>query len=989
MTLILGLDGGISSWGWAVWEKKNNNYTLLDLGSYIFPEGGQAADRTLAKSSRNRRQRARRRLDKLISLMVRYGLISPMSDIRDINPYACRYICATGKASKEELARALIHICKRRGYKGNHLQYDPKDTGVVKAGITKLDEAIKKANAPTLGCFLHLSKDQMKRFKDTSIYRADRRHYTEEFNVIQKQQSENHTLTEDQWQTLFDTIFWQRPLKPQEKGKCTFYPEEDRAYKASYIAQEFVLWQQLVNIKIQENGVSTFLTEDQRFTVYDKLFKSKTMGEGGLRKTLKLNDLQHINYFKSDADKLNGHASNYTLRQKNYFGPARFDSFDEDQKIEIISTLLLDDPDAFETAIDALTFLSQAEREMLEDKAGEILSKLPKSTTNLSEKAMKEMLPLLKKGMHYHKAVEAITGGTHTLDDWDGSLRTLPYYGKVLTEHCMHKSRRSKNVPEEATYGAIPNASVHIALNALKKVYNDLADRFGKIDEIHLELAREVGVNEAKRKDYIKQRDQNKKNNTFIVKDLIKNNIKPTGTNILKYKLWKELCGYGTENISACECTCIYSGEKLSFSRVFNENSDVEIEHILPLSRTLDDGYKNKILSLRSANSFKGNKSPYEAFAHSPNGYNWDAIVARAQLLPSDKRKRFFQEAMDVYESEKGFVSRALTDTKYITRIARRYLTSVCDPNKITCVNGRLTAKARHEWGLNSLLNENEADKKSRENHKHHAIDAATVALISKASVNIMSQASKNNIKLKWPEPFEGIRQILAEKLKTAPVVHKRNAKDSGTFFESTAYNQAEDGKVIYRKPITFIEKLKDIEYIRDHRIKEDLKKEITEDMGKKDIQEKIELYKKKTGIKSIRLIKKLDGLRDISSQDSKGVIHKKFLKPNTYLFMELWQWKEKNKIKVQPVPVSLYDIKAKTQRRPHPSAKKIMSVHKKDYIDLGEDIGIVTVTRLKTSSMFYIKPDDADGSTETSFSWAKVATQGKKVEITPTSIKG
>lgn len=986
MEIVLGLDGGVSSWGWAIWKRSNGKQELLDLGSYIFPESANAADRTLAKSGRNRRQRNRRRLDTLILKMVEYGLIAPTTNLKDKNPYLCRHVCATEVASKEDLARALIHMCKRRGYKGSHLQYDPNEEGVVKAGIHKLDEDLKKSGAVTLGSFLYLSKSAVKRFKPHSVYRADRRHYAEEFEVIKKTQIKNHSLTEDAWQTLYDIIFYQRPLKPQEKGKCSIYRENDRAYKASYIAQEFSLWQQISNIKIEENGCERSLCEAERLVLYKKLSVSKTMGEGGARKLLRLTDVQQINYFNSDKDKLFGHVSNCVLRDKSYIGSARWDSFDDAQKTQVISTLLSETVDDFEKSLDALVFLSFKEQSMMHDLAGEIVSKLPKATMNLCEQAMLEILPLLKQGKHYHEAVKSITGGAHTLDDLAGDMASLPYYGSVLTEHCMHGSRRSENVADERNYGVIPNSNVHVALNALRKVYNDLVKRYGKIDRIHVELSREIAASESKRKEMSNKRDAGRAMNEAIFEDLTTHKIKPTSTNRLKYKLWKELCGVGTENVSACECTCIYSGEKLNFARVFCENSDVEIEHILPLSRTLDDSYMNKILSIRSANAVKGNRSPYEAFAHNPEGYDWDSIVARSQLLPSNKRKRFLANAMDKYE-EVGFIARALTDTQYITKVTRRYLTAVCKPENITCVNGQLTAKARHQWGVNSLLGEGTV--KSREDHRHHALDAAIVALISKASVSVMSQAAKNNQELYWPEPFPNLRSMLEEKLATASVVHKKNAKDSGNFFEGTAYNYVEDGKVVYRKPITAIEKVKNINEIRDERIKQELLSVIHDGMGKKEIQQKLEEYKQKTGVRSLRFTKKLDGLREISSVDSHGVKHKKFLKPDSNVFVELWQWQEGKKVKVQAVPVSLYDLKSKVLRRPHPAAKKVMVVHKKDYIDLGGDIGIVAVTRLKAKEMLYIKPEDAEHKTEKSIAWSKVALNGKKVQITPTSIKG
>src|SRR3546814_5529699 len=75
---------------------------------------------------------------------------------------------------------------------------------------------------------------------------------------------------------------------------------------------------------------------------------------------------------------------------------------------------------------------------------------------------------------------------------------------------------------------------------------------------------------------------------------------------------------------------------------------EVEIEHILPFSRTLDDSLNNKTVSLRKANRVKGNSTPWEAFgATDIAGFDYEDILARAQHMPRQKRYRF---APDGYE---------------------------------------------------------------------------------------------------------------------------------------------------------------------------------------------------------------------------------------------------------------------------------------------------------------------------------------------------
>ena len=71
----------------------------------------------------------------------------------------------------------------------------------------------------------------------------------------------------------------------------------------------------------------------------------------------------------------------------------------------------------------------------------------------------------------------------------------------------------------------------------------------------------------------------------------------------------------------------------------------MQIEHIVPYSRSLDDSFNNKTLSMKSANYYKGNKTPYEAFHKNKDGFNYDEILERAQVFNKSKFDRFTKDA--------------------------------------------------------------------------------------------------------------------------------------------------------------------------------------------------------------------------------------------------------------------------------------------------------------------------------------------------------
>src|SRR3546814_18336066 len=86
--------------------------------------------------------------------------------------------------------------------------------------------------------------------------------------------------------------------------------------------------------------------------------------------------------------------------------------------------------------------------------------------------------------------------------------------------------------------------------------------------------------------------------------------------------LWEELSFDPTER------RCPYTGVQISLAMLLGD--EVEIEHILPFSRTLDDSLNNKTVSLRKANRVKGNSTPWEAFgATDIAGFDYEDILAR------------------------------------------------------------------------------------------------------------------------------------------------------------------------------------------------------------------------------------------------------------------------------------------------------------------------------------------------------------------------
>lgn len=291
---ILGIDTGTNSLGWAVVEKdENNEYTLLDKGSLIFPEGvkiengkesSKASERTKYRSLR--RQYFRRRLRKIetLKVLVKYGWCPYLSDealhiwhvdkkypmdesfltwqrtdeSMEKNPYAYRHICLhdeldlENEAERHILGRALYHLAQRRGFKSNRLDQSEEsdENGKVKKGISDLSEQMKEAGCEYLGdYFYNLYQTKGNTVRIRNRYTVREQHYEKEFYAICKKQK----LSEQQIKELEKALYFQRPLKSQRQGvgKCTFEPRKQRCADSHPDYEMFRMLSFLNNVKIQ------------------------------------------------------------------------------------------------------------------------------------------------------------------------------------------------------------------------------------------------------------------------------------------------------------------------------------------------------------------------------------------------------------------------------------------------------------------------------------------------------------------------------------------------------------------------------------------------------------------------------------------------------------------------------------------------------------------------------------------------------------------
>ena len=275
-TYAIGLDIGITSVGWAVLALDDNERPcgIIRMGSRIFdaaeqPKTGEslAAPRRVARSSRRRLRRHRHRNERIKNLMLSCGLLSEEElsalfegTLEDI--YALRVKALDELVSNAELARILLHISQRRGFKSNRKNPSTKEDGALLEAVNENLRRMDKHGYRTVGEMLLLDKafnDHKRNKGGNYITTVTRDMVADEVKAIFSAQRSfgSAAASEDFEAQYLEILLSQRSFDEgpggnspyggsqieRMVGHCTFFPEEPRAAKATYSFEYFSLLQ--------------------------------------------------------------------------------------------------------------------------------------------------------------------------------------------------------------------------------------------------------------------------------------------------------------------------------------------------------------------------------------------------------------------------------------------------------------------------------------------------------------------------------------------------------------------------------------------------------------------------------------------------------------------------------------------------------------------------------------------------------------------------
>ncbi len=991
----LSYDLGTNSIGWVALQidDKGEAIQIVDLGVCCFPDGREPAaegrigdplnaGRREDRGARKQRDRTKKRIKEVSQILEEFSLIPEKDnnkDFHNINPYEARALAVDDICDDHILGRALLNLAYHRGFKSNRKDENDKEATERLNHIQNLKESLSNQ---TLGEYLweKYQENPKKgiRFRGDDEIFPDRSMIFAEFQKIKEKQQEKHPKMF--WEKIEDAIFFQRPLKPQERGLCThlWQQGEVRVHAGLPSAERFRIYSEVNNLRWKDNMQNFHpLSEEQRQAISDKLLT--TASDVKFSTLLNLKKGKQKYFPEAIGFNLEGNENN---REKIGAAPVL-------SKLIKIQTFNKLDPAQQDACVEEL--YQQTNKEELhhdlkalgfnEEEIAELEKiKLPSKLTNLSAKFMRIAYPLLKDtAALYHDIVPKVGDilgiPLHHSNKNDGVVYDiLPYYGKILPASVAFGDGQSAD--PEKHYGRIANPTVHVALNQLRKLTNKLTQRFGLPSQIVVEVSRELKLTREARKNIQKMQKQAAKTKERLGNIAQEFNIsKLSGQDYKKFLLWEEL---GDDQFDR---RCPFSGRVISASMLFN--GEVQIEHILPHGRTLDDSMNNKTLAVREANMFKKQLTPFEAFGHDQavhlskpgsSDYSWQAILRRIKNLPKKKVWRFGENAMEEFMKGKGddFLASQATDNAYIARIAREYLGKLVGTKNVWTIKGILTEKIRGQWQLNGLLHDNGYNKKNRNDHRHHAIDAFVVGMTTRSLIQKITREINQNTNdqeiygtykdnkgktiTKLPPLDNELAIQLREKLDDITIHYKPDHGRNGKFFNETAYGfvreqgldpEYPEHNLVTRKPIESLTPTM-VKYIRDIHIRNEFEefKNYPPNIGKDHKQLLVE-FSKFTGIKSVRILDKNQSVKPINSAKYKGYA------ASNYAYVDIWQIPKKRggkyakgEYEYQGVFVSYYDAmdddiyyRKSNEIKPHPAAKFMMRLFKDDMVEFEGEI--------------------------------------------------
>lgn len=594
-----------------------------------------------------------------------------------------------------------------------------------------------------------------------------------------------------------DILFYQRPLKTKKHliSNCPYETRKGldknklniQSYPIKCIAkshplyQEFRLWQFISNLRIYKKGLANDIdvtkefikTEEDIAALYEWLNNRKAINQKALLKYPAFGLKKDVENYRWNYVEDKDYPCNET--RAIFFNSLQKIGIDQDflnnEKEEALWQILYSIDDKIEL-IKALNKF--ASKHQLNDAFVESFSKLPpfkKEYGAYSAKAIKKLLPLMRVGKYWEEnninaetlnRINKITSGEYdeniknrvrektinlsNISDFKGLPLWLACY-VVYDRHSEAKEITKWESPEDLNeylhsfkQHSLRNQIVEQIITETLRTVRDIWKKYDCIDEIHVELGREMKNPADKRGKITKQVLENENTNLRIKALLMEFNnpnfeienvrpYSPSQQEILRiyeegvlsrddvfktenaddYKYIDENEKNDIENIikkfkesdSAKRPTkseiiryklwleqkyrSPYTGQPISLSKLFT--NAYEIEHIIPQSRYFDDSYSNKVICESEVNKLKDNLLGYE-FIKKHSGEKVELSFGKTvTIFTNEEYEKFVKEhysqnrtkirKLMMEDIPDEFIARQLNDSRYISKVIKSLLSNI------------------------------------------------------------------------------------------------------------------------------------------------------------------------------------------------------------------------------------------------------------------------------------------------------------------------
>ena len=794
-------------WGLLELDANNNPYKIIDVGSRIFTPGevektgdSRAKERREKRGARRISRRREFRLDRVRNLLYENGylkgninsnivsekneelsiifdnMINNYYKEKNSNPYILKVEALDRKLTNDELSIILVHYAKKRGYKSNKEEASDNDSGKVLSAIKENEKIMKENNYRTISeMYIKDEKFKNKIKNSPGDYKISvtNEMYLKEINMVLDSQIRFELIDKD-FKNKYLEIYNSRrsyakgpggnspyggDLIEKMTGKCNF-DGKPRAPKRAPSSELYVSLTKLVNLKYKkEDNEYTRLTKEEIKEIIEKAKDKKIITYKDLAKELDGNiEFKDLSLSKKEYGKvIEELKKKLNINKEESINISSLNSNDRELFNTLYNEKLLSktliELKGYHTLKDSLTkgdskeiweeyknnidFLDEIALYCTNYKVNEdILNKIKESKNidnifedihfvellpnfkdhlMLSTDLIKKLIPLMLEGNTYDTAMKLL-GYDHT--------------------NLFSKTEKKDLLVPIYVDDTITNQRVIRSLTQTRKVINSIIKKYGTPKIINIETARELAKSRKERNDITKnnlekQAENEKFKNQLVELGLFVSTDKISSTDLLKYKLWKEQNEF-----------CGYSMKKISIEDLFGNNI-VQIDHILPYSRTYNDNYLNKTLVYTKENQEKGNRTPYEWFGKTQKWDEYEAYI-NSLIISQKKKDNYLLKKLDL-DTEREMRDQNLNDTKYISRELSSLIKAYLNVEKVNMYPGAITSKLRARWGLNRLTHSyisktyrlpedmKKDINKDRDNHLHHAMDALVIASITQS----------------------------------------------------------------------------------------------------------------------------------------------------------------------------------------------------------------------------------------------------------------